>query len=202
MEQDDKKDAVERAIARIRVEYLNDENFHTVRLEAEAKARELLNSKLGTMSPDDIKSFLDFMNYESIKGKEDYTRFQRCVTTINAIQICKYPREFNDWIGALWTTEGDAIKESLARFLENKPIKGAGTLLPTFVLYLRRPFAFNIHTVKLANNLAKAYPHDHSGKVSLYDQYTQFNHKVFQHLVTPFRLQPEEVDLILSKLCD
>jgi hypothetical protein len=194
------RDAVERAVSHIRVEYLDDERFHSVRCQAEEKARELLNANLGTMSPVNIRSFLDYMNKESIKGKTDLTRFGRHFTNIVAGHICTCPNQFNEWIGALWRTEGDALKEVLANFLENAPIKGAGTLLPTFVLYLRMPSAFSIYTKTLANNLAKAFLHDQPGRESQYDSYTRFNHEVFEDLVKPFRLQPQEVDLVLSQL--
>lgn len=194
------QDAVERAVARIREEYLEDPSFHLVRRQAEAKAKEMLDTMLGSMSKVDIRSFLDYVNTESIKGRTGLTRFQRHFTNILAPQICEYPHEFNEWVGVLWRTGEDGLQDALASFLTNAPIKGAGTLLPTFVLYLRKPTAFNIYTKKLGDNLAGAFPdYQPSGK-SQHVRYVHFNHGVFNLLVRPFSLKPEEVDLVLSQL--
>jgi hypothetical protein len=194
------RDAVERAVARIREEYLEDPSFHSVRCEAEGKAKEMLKTVLGAMSPAKIRSFLDYMNTENIKGKTSLTRFGRHFTNIVAEHICGYPQEFNEWIGALWGTEGDGLQNVLTSFLRNAPIKGAGTLLPTFVLYLRAPTAFNIYTKTLANNLTGAFSDYQPAGKNQYDRYAHFNRQVFDLLVTPFHLAPQEVDLVLSQL--
>ncbi len=196
------RNAVEGAVALIREEYLKDAAFHSVRCEAEAKAKEMLDNLLGRMLPADIGRFLGYVNTESIKGKKGLTRFERHFTNILARQIAGCPNEFNQWIGELWRTEEYGLQDALARFLTNRPrpVKGAGTLLPTFVLYLRRPTAFNIYTETLAKNLARVFSIYQPARVNQYDRYAQFNHQVFQLLVTPFGLAPQEVDLILSKL--
>lgn len=194
------RDAVERAVAHIREEYLEDPSFHSVRRQAEAKAKEMLDSILGGMSPDDIRHFLDYMNRESIKGRTGPTRFGRPFTNIASKQICECPHEFNEWIGALWRAEEDGLQNALASFLTNNPIKGAGTLLATFVLYLRTPAAFNIWTKKLGANLAKAFSGSPPSGKSQHERYAHFNRRVFGLPVTSFRLVPQEVDLVLSHL--
>ena len=194
------KEAVERAIALIREEYLEDSSFHTVRLQNEANAKEMLDMTLGRMSPEDIRRFLGYVNTESIKGKIGLTRFGRHFTNIITGQICGFPNEFNKWIGTLWRAEEDDLQGALANFLINAPIKGAGTLLPTFVLYLRKPAAFNIWTKKLEENLAATLPKGQTPGKSQHERYTHFNRLVFDQLVTPFHLAPQEVDLVLSQL--
>ena len=109
----------------------------------------MLDAVLGAMSPEDIRRFLDYVNTESIKGRTDLTRFGRHFTNIVAPLVCRCPHEFNEWIGKLWRTEEDGLQEVLESILRNKPIKGAGKLIPTFVLYLRTPAAFNIWTKTL-----------------------------------------------------
>jgi hypothetical protein len=192
--------AVERAIANIREEYLEDPSFHTVRHQNEANAREMLNSTIGKMSPEDIKRFLGYVNMESIKGKTGLTRFGRHFTTILSVDICGFPNEFNKWIGMLWRSEENDLQGALASFLFNAPIKGAGTLLPTFVLYLRSPSAFCIWTKNLEKNLAATFSYGQSTGKSQHERYTHFNQQVFDLLVTPFHLAPQEVDLVLSQL--
>jgi hypothetical protein len=194
------RDALSRAVARIREEYLEDPSFHSVRHEAEAKAKEMLETILGAMSPAEIRNFLDYMNTENIKGKTSPTRFTRALTNILWKDICACPREFNEWIGKLWRTGENGLQNVLSSLLRNAPIKGAGTLLPTFVLYLRTPTAFNIYTKTLGNNLAGAFLHYQPAGKSRHDRYAHFNREVFDHLVTPFRLEPQEVDLVLSQL--
>lgn len=195
-------DTIGRAVARIREEYLDDPYFHSVRIEAEAEAKEMLDTILNVMSPTDIhiQRFLEYMNTENIKGKTKLTRFGGHFTNIVARQICECPDTFKEWIGTLWRAEEDDLQKVLTNFLLNAPINGAGKLLPTFVLYLRKPTAFNIWTKALGTNLANAFsviePH---GK-SQHEQYFHFNHQVFDLLVTPFRLKPQEVDLVLSQL--
>ncbi len=194
------RDAVERAVTRIREEYLEDPSFHSVRRQAEAEAKKMLDSILGGMSPADIRRFLGYVNTESIKGRTGLTRFGRHFTNIVSEHMCGYPHEFNEWIGALWRAEEDGLQDALASFLTNAPIKGAGTLLPTLVLYLRTPAAFSIWTRKLGDNLAAAFSDSQPRGKSQHERYVHFNRHVFDLLVTPFRLAPQEVDLVLSKL--
>lgn len=192
--------ALESAIARIREEYLDDPRFNSVRLDAEARARDMLDANIGAMTPGEIRSFLDCMNTENIRGKTSLTRFGRHFTNIIAVNICKCPREFNEWIGILWKTQDKALQNALARIFKIKPIMGAGTVLPTFIMYLRAPDASNIYTTKLAENLAEALSNDQLFGGSPYERYELFNRAVLDHVVKPFKLQPQEVDLVLSQL--
>lgn len=191
---------IKRAVARIHEEYLEDPSFHSVRRQAETKAKEMLDGILGGMSSADIRHFLGYVNTESIKGRTGLTRFGRHFTNIVSEHICGSPHEFNEWIGALWKVEEGGLQDVLTSFLMNAPIKGAGTLLPTFVLYLRAPTSFNIWTKKLEANLAAAYLDSQLPRKSQHERYAHFNRRVFDLLVTPFRLAPEEVDLVLSQL--
>jgi hypothetical protein len=191
---------VEHAIVRIREDYLNDLSFHSVRHQAEAKAKAILNSSIGKMSGEEIRNFLEYVNTESIKGKKGLTRFQRHFTTILSPQIYGCTQEFNEWIGALWRAEEKDIKEVLQKFLMISPIKGAGTLLPTFILYLRNPSVFNIWTKTLEGFLCQAYAIKMPNQKTNYERYTLFNHKLFKLLIVPFSLKSEEVDLVLSQL--
>ena len=194
------RDAVGRAVARIREEYLDDPCFHSVRRQAEGKAKEMLDTILGRMSPEDIELFLKYLNAEYIKGRRGPSRFGRHFTNILAPYVCGCPHEFNEWIGMLWRTKEDGLQEVLENFLTTAPIKGAGTLLPTFVLYLRTPAAFTIWTKTLEANLAKAFTGGQPPGRSQHERYAHFNRQVIDLLVTPFRLEPHEVDLVLSKL--
>jgi hypothetical protein len=193
--------AAEQAVALIRQDYLEYPSFCLVRREAEAKAKEMLDSTLGEMSPKDIRYFLGHMNTESIKDKVgSLTRFGRHFTNIIADKICGCPHEFNHWVGRLWRTEGDNLQDALAAFLTTAPIKGAGTLLPTFVLYLRKPAAFNIWTENLEANFAVAFSYCQPPGKNKYERYEHFNRQVIDLLITPCRLAPQEVDLVLSHL--
>jgi hypothetical protein len=137
---------------------------------------------------------------ENIKGKTGRTRFGRHFTNILAPQICKRPDVFKEWIGTLWRAEENELQKMLTSFFKNKPIRGAGTLLPTFVLYLRKPAAFNIWTENLWINLNKTFSVNKPSEKSQQEQYAHFNSQVFDLLATPFRLEPQEVDLVLSHL--
>jgi len=194
------QDAVERAVARIREEFLNDPSFQLIRFQAEVKAKEMLDSTIGKMSPSDIRQFLDYVNTESIKGEPALTRFGRHFTNILTKQMYGCPQEFNEWIGALWKSKEDDIQATLATFLMNAPIKGAGSLLPTFVLYLRMPASFSIWTSNLENNLMTTFSYGKIQDKSRYERYKHFNRQVFDLLVKPFNISPQEVDLVLSKL--
>lgn len=194
------RDALEQAVSQIREEYLYDERFHSVRCEAEANARKLLSANIGNMTPATIRSFLDFMNTENINGKTDFTRFGRHFTNIIASQICSCPTHFNEYIGALWNADVSNIYVNFAKFIKNNPIKGAGTILPTFVLYLRIPSDFAIYTKNLVDNLAKALSSDIITRKKLCDSYSYYNHIVNECLVNPFGFKSHEVDFVLSKL--
>ncbi|MBC8181793.1 DUF91 domain-containing protein [candidate division KSB1 bacterium] len=196
------KNAVERAVGHIREEFLLEPSFHSFRCEAETKIKEMLEMRLGEMSPAEIIEFLDYLNTEYYKGRKELSRFGRQVTNNNKKFICEQPKEFNIWINALWKTEEDALNNVLKSFLEEKPIKYAGILLPTFVLYLRKPTAFNICSKGLEENMAKSFSHYESKGNSIYslDRYVYYNRQVFDLLVEPFQLAPDEVDLVLSQL--
>lgn len=196
-----KRDSLDRAISHIRSDYLTDPSFLSVRLRAEGEARRMLESSIGKMSKEDIKHFLGYMNTESIKGRTGLTRFGRHFTNIVSVHIFGCPDQFNEWIGLLWKAEEHRLPGLFSIILKNAPIKGAGTLLPTFILYLRMPLVYNIWTQNLGGNLETAI----SGSIQQpsmkqTDRYLHFNHNVSEVLVKPFHLLPQEVDLVLSQL--
>ncbi|MBT5427368.1 MAG: DUF91 domain-containing protein [Bacteroidetes bacterium] len=194
-------EAIKRAVESIREEYLKHASFHSVRNGAEEAAKKILDRKNGRMSTEDIKNFLHYLNTENIKGKTGTTRFGRQVTNIQSSQICNSPDQFNKWIGKLWVVEEDNVIRSLANFFSESPIKGARTLLPTFILYLRKPGVYNIWTENLAFKLNLAIPDNVTEQaIDQIEQYERFNSKVMKHLVLPYDLLPQEVDLVLSKL--
>jgi len=194
-------ESIQRQVNIIHEEFLKDSSFHTVRLHAEASAKEMLRTKIGKMTPADILVFLDYVNTESIKGKTRYTRFGSQFKNIISKQICGCPNEFNEWINLLWNAGEDQINIILERLLVKEPIKGAGTILPTFVLYLRNPKVFNIWTKNLENNLANTFSrYDLPTEKQNQKRYAHFNRHIFDLLVNPFNLKPEEVDLVLSHL--
>jgi hypothetical protein len=194
------REDIEKAVMLIREDYLNDEQFHFVRHEAEANARRILNESLGGMTPTTIRKFLEYMNTENIKGKTGLTRFGRHFTNIISGQISNHPKQFNEHIGALWTTDEITLNETLEKYTKNAQITGGGTLLPTFVLYLRNPSKFTICTKTLLNNIKIFIPYKKFNIQHLCSVYVKFNHAVYENLAIPFRLNPHEIDLVISKL--
>ncbi len=135
-------------IARIVKEWIKDSpafNSFETRREFEARARKMLDEKLGEMTSEDIREFLDLL---VISRKDGDTlvksRFGMALTGSLAQMIASDPEAFNKWVGLLWESDATNGLENFERFRKSGEVKGAGVSLPSLVLYLKDPETFGI----------------------------------------------------------
>ena len=184
--------------------------FMNARRDAEEKARCLLRRKAGAFTREDLVTFLDHCNTERVPRdghcgefpeQDQKHRFvhsfvgQNRNLMVGALDAC------NQRIAYLWQPAGDAMY-ALDRFWEEPQVKGAGTGLPTMLMYLREPETFSVWLPFLAKALGiltgREFPI--SRRHRSVDNYRRYNDAVNECLRRPFRLEPQEIDYILSKI--
>lgn len=111
---------------------------------------------------------------------------------IEALTACNY------WLERLWNFENDPLFEIDAfwKASGNRVVKGAGTGLPTMVLYLKEPERFNIWIPFLAKALNKLSGRDFQSNRTRRN-YEFYNTIVNDDLRHAFKLAPQETDYIL-----
>lgn|GEM_PF-2405590 len=128
--EDDDDNRLEIAIAAIRPEDL------AARIDAEKKARQLIEDNLGHLTSDQFAELFTLIN--TCVGKKGlvYTRFSPGFVGHNANQLIEQSDELNQWIEELWKAKEEEVPNILSQFWENK-IAGSGRSFPTAILYLR-----------------------------------------------------------------
>jgi transcriptional regulator with XRE-family HTH domain len=189
------------------------ERFLQARRDAEESARRLLNRRAGSFTRDDLCRFLDHCNTEvvppdasseELRAEETLTRFQQSFIGQNRVLMLGSLKACNELIGGLWKADEEDIDALLDRFWRSSPrsCKGAGTGLPTMILYLKDPDQYSVWLVdSLGKALSKA-----SGRrlpsTRTAASYRSYNRAVEMHLRNPFRLDPQEIDYILYRLVE
>jgi hypothetical protein len=199
-------DELARRVAEIRRVSLQPD-FIQVRAQAEAEARDLLNEKSGRFIEEDFARFLDLCNTEvvplgpnstELRTNPSRTRFRQSFSGPNRKPMIEKLDECNRWIGALWQST-DHVLNILDQFWRENNVKGAGTGLPTMIMYLKDPEVYNIWLVTLADILGSVLGRTFRKK-KCSDSYISFNDDLNEHLRYRFRLKPQEIDFILIKL--
>jgi len=175
--------------------------FVSVRMRAEAEARQLLENKLGHFKTGDLNRFLGFCNTELIplkRKRETLTRFQRAFIGANKKNIIGHSDAFNEWSSRLWNAPDMQVFNWLDRFWREKGVLGGGAGLPTMILYLRDPSIYNVwlpFTAKGLKNLTGI----NIGMGRKADNYIKYNEAVNYLIRSPLHLKPQEIDFILYK---
>ena len=182
--------------------------FLDTRRNAEKKARYLLRRKAGAFTREDLVTFLEHCNTEKVPRdghcgefpeQEQKSRFgpsfvgQNRNLIVGALDAC------NQRIAYLWQSAGDA-RYALDRFWEEPQVKGAGTGLPTMLMYLCEPETFSVWLPFLATALGILTGREFPTKLRRnrnVDNYLRYNDAVNECLRRPFRLKPQEIDYIL-----
>ena len=171
-----------------------------IRRNAEGGARDLLESKLGHFSTEELIRFLRLLNTDWVheSNTEGCTRFGLSFIGANRNKIVEHLDAFNEWSALLWTALEPAYERSLDRFWRRRSLPGAGTGLPTALLYLRNPTRFNIWVPFTTRGLAHLTGID-VGPSRTGATYRHYNDAVNQSVRSVYDLQPQEVDFILFK---
>ena len=110
------------------------ENRIETRKEYEAKARNLLETKHGRFSENDLRKFFEFLNTDFWKGNIRHNRFGMAYTGNNLNALVDQLDETNKWIQRIWKAPENELKTLLDEFYVQKPIKNAGTAFPSIIL--------------------------------------------------------------------
>jgi hypothetical protein len=180
--------------------------FLDARIQAEAKARDLIARNLGRFDKTHLTKFLTLINTERIpkdilsyelRPNETSTRFQRSFIGQNRQLIVNTLPEFNKWVSRLWqAAQPDDI---LGQFWRERSVKGAGVGLPTVILYLKEPARYNVWLPFLTKVLGRfnSKELDVSRTVK---SYLNFNNTANQHFRSRFGLEPQEIDYLLYRI--
>jgi DNA polymerase III delta prime subunit len=111
-----------------------------IRERAQAAARAILDERVGRLSEADLRQVFEHLNTcEGEPGKVVATRFALSFSGHNANEMVKALERLNPLIEGLWKAEGgSAVAQALEAFWK-APIPGAGTGLPSAILFLKDP---------------------------------------------------------------
>jgi len=167
-----------------------------MRLEGEEQARFFLEKKLGNFDESDIKLFLDALNRDGWEEKERKDRFMPAFYGSLANQITGATNAFNKWSKRLWEAKESDINELLDEFWKKNEIAGAGTSLPTAILYLRDPEKYTIWLPKLEMGLKAiaSFPLGKRRTASGYELFNQYS----QQVRIKMGFSPAVMDILLS----
>ncbi|PHR90085.1 MAG: hypothetical protein COA78_35440 [Blastopirellula sp.] len=168
-----------------------------VRAEAEAKARKLIDSNLGSLTADQLTQLFELLNTNVGKKGVVYTRFTPAFVGHNANLLIERVTDLNLWISKLWQAGEDELPNLLDQFWEQS-ITGGGRSLPTAILYLRDKDHYAVWTSKLERALYSVVS-GMPAKNSTGFSYIQYNYRL-RRLRNLTGFPPELHDWILFKV--
>jgi len=168
------------------------------RLQGEAKARALLEAKLGEMTESDISEFLSAVSSDLSQGKVTHGRFTPVLVGANARGVASQADAFNEWVPRLWQAGDVDLDAVLDDFWRSDPINGAGTSLPTVILYLRDPQRYGIWLPFMERGLRKVVSLELDGRRTA-ASYRAYN-RALQAFAREHDLAPQAVDTITWRL--
>jgi hypothetical protein len=166
------------------------------RLAGEGNARQMLEQNLGAFSGGDIRLFLKSLNSDRWGDKERHNRFMPAFYGHLANQIVECQEAFNSWSKRLWETPEDQIEGVLDGFWERNEVSGAGTSLPTAILYLRDAEKYAIWIPAMDEGF-RLVTSSKQGKRRTSDGYRIYNDGV-QTIRTELGLKPQTMDIVLT----
>lgn len=192
----DRREEIRRLVQKVEEDSEAQSNF-VDRLAAEEEARKILEERLGSMTEEDIRRFLDRLCLSRVgkDGTEYGTRFGIALMGHSANQIVSDPEAFNTWVGLLWrSSPGEAIGH-LEQMVKGKIVKGGGISLASSVLYLRDPERFGIGLGLMTNNL-REFGYDAPTKLRSADEYRRYL-KGLHAFREDFDVDPRHLDYVI-----
>lgn len=174
------------------------ERFVPSRAEAEREARELLNAQAGAMTREESVRLSELFNRHEKAGRVRRDRFAPGINGTTMMKLTQDLDRFNRVIANLWTAPLDEAVQMLMRmFADRSILPGAGSFLPSMLLYLRDPeqFAITIDstTKGLAHALGVSWPTiTRQEYPQLSDTLRRWRHE--------YGIAPQEADAVLTAL--
>jgi len=183
--------------------------FLQARVDAEEEAHRLLDERAGRFTKDEFHRFLDLCNTElvppsassnTLRESKTRTRFQQSFIGANRSLMLEKLGACNDLIGRVWHAKGKEKElEILDSFWQSTRVKGAGTGLPTMIIYLKHPKTYSVWLVSLNKPLSSIAGQPLANWRSV-DSYLLYNRAVNDYLRRRFSVKPQEIDYILYRL--
>lgn len=170
-----------------------------LREEAQAQAKELLESRLGALSEDDLRQVFTHLNTCEGKNGKVYTRFVPQFVGHNANSIVAALERLNPLIAGLWNAKGDEETASALQAFFDADIPNAGTSFPTAVLFLKDPEQYAVWLTSLdtaVRRLMRVDPPSGDRLAPAYFEYCDLVRSMRQRHAVPAALH----DLALSVL--
>ncbi|GIH20707.1 McrB family protein [Rugosimonospora africana] len=119
--------------------------FVSSRAEAEADARKLLDDRVGRMDDHDIVELGRLFNRHGKSNRVRFDRFSPGFAGAIMVKLSQDVGRFNDVVNDLWHGPIDDALALLGRMYADRSIlPGAGSSLPSYLLYLRDPERFGV----------------------------------------------------------
>ena len=167
------------------------------RMKAEEPARRLMEERIGSMTPDDIGKFLDLVCTTEFRddGTPVSNRFGMAMRGQLKNRLMNNPDHFNKWIEPLWRLPDSEVLHHLQLLWDAGELSGAGSSLPSVVLYLRDPERYGIW-VSFMQKALEAVGFDSPGKFRSATAYAAFNNQLHRFREI-YSIPPSGLDLVL-----
>lgn len=174
------------------------ERFVPSRVEAEREATALLNARAGEMTREDAFRLGELFNRHEKSGRVRQDRFSPGFAGATMQKVTEDLERFNLVVADLWTAPVDAALTRLGElYTDRSLLPGAGSSLPSMLLYLRDPEQFAVCINATMNGLAAAY----GGRYKASDRQS---YGAFYAAVRDWRgrygIAPQEADAVLTAL--
>lgn len=174
------------------------DRFVPSRVEAEQEAAALLNARAGEMTREDAFKLGELFNRHERSGRVRQDRFSPGFVGATMQKVTEDLERFNLTVADLWTAPVDAALTRLGEmFADRSQLPGAGSSLPSMLLYLRDPERFAVCINATMNGLATAY----GGQ---FKAGSRQDYETFCAAVRDWRdrygIAPQEADAVLTSL--
>lgn len=166
------------------------------RLQGEAEARDLLTSHLGALSEADVAAFLAALSKDFWGGQARVNRFMPAFYGSLSQQVSASTDAFNRWSERLWAADDHQLDQVLDEFWAANEVAGAGTSLPTVLLYLKDPEKYAVWLPVIQHGVHLITKSPAAMKNRTATGYRQYNHAV-QSLRSKLQLAPQKMDALL-----
>jgi MoxR-like ATPase/uncharacterized protein (DUF2461 family) len=194
MQQDDSTPAV---LARVRDTFA--EQFVSGRIEAEKAAVDLLNERAGELTREEATRLGQLFNTHVKAGQVRQDRFLPAFAGATIQKVTEDLERFNEVVADLWTATIDTALDTLGRmYADRSVLPGAGSSLPSMLLYLRDPERFGICINATMRGLAAALgpaPFRADSRAS-YEEFC----RALRQWRDRYGIAPQEADAVLTDL--
>ena len=165
------------------------------RLQGETKARQLLESKLGEFTEDDLRTFAQNLSADWYRNAVRYDRFKPAFSDPQVNMLIRSLSSFNPWVKQIWQATDEQLDSLLDQFWNTTAVHGGGITLPTALLYLKDPEKYNIWLDITTQGLQIAANFQPGRKK------TAAGYRLYNQVMNDFRkrhnLKPQILDIIL-----